>query len=50
MKNKILYIEDNDQNFYRVNFILTSKWFDVTLIYNGLDGIIPADKRIFIIE
>ncbi len=27
MKNRILYIEDNDQNFYLVSFILSAKGF-----------------------
>jgi two-component system, cell cycle response regulator DivK len=39
MKTKILYIEDNDQNFYLVNFIMTAKGFVVTRAHDGREGI-----------
>lgn len=39
MKRKILYIEDNDQNFYLVNFILNAKDCDVVRARNGQEGI-----------
>lgn len=36
---KILYIEDNDQNFYLVSFILTAKGYDVIRGRDGREGI-----------
>ena len=39
MKAKILYIEDNEQNFYLVNFILTSKGHEVIWAKDGQEGI-----------
>lgn len=40
----ILYIEDNDQNFYLVNFILTAKGHDVTRAVDGQTGIEMAGQ------
>lgn len=40
----ILYIEDNDQNFYLVNFILTAKGHEVTRADNGQAGIEMAGR------
>lgn len=40
----ILYIEDNDQNFYLVNFILTAKGHDVTRAVDGRTGIEMAGQ------
>ncbi|MDD1720221.1 MAG: response regulator [Methanoregulaceae archaeon] len=39
MKRSILYIEDNDQNFYLVNFILTAKGHEVSRARDGREGI-----------
>jgi len=39
MTPKILYIEDNDQNFYLVNFILSAKGYDVVRARDGREGI-----------
>lgn len=39
MKKKILYIEDNDQNFYLVSFILGAKGYAVTRAHDGREGI-----------
>jgi len=36
---RILYIEDNDQNFYLVNFILGSKGYEVIRARDGEEGI-----------
>jgi two-component system, cell cycle response regulator DivK len=42
VKAKILYIEDNDQNFYLVNFILTAKGHEVAWAKDGQEGIAAA--------
>jgi len=39
MKAKILYIEDNDQNFYLVNFILSAKGYEVFRARDGREGV-----------
>jgi CheY-like chemotaxis protein len=39
MKAKILYIEDNEQNFYLVRFILTSRGHEVIWAQDGQAGI-----------
>jgi two-component system, cell cycle response regulator DivK len=39
MKTMILYIEDNDQNFYLVNFILGAKGYEVIRARDGREGI-----------
>ncbi len=39
MGNKILYIEDNDQNFYLVKFILAARGLDVVQAKDGISGI-----------
>ena len=39
MNARILYIEDNNQNFYLVNFILSKNGFEVTRAHNGKEGI-----------
>ena len=39
MKPAILYIEDNDQNFYLVNFILSAKGYEVIRARDGREGI-----------
>lgn len=42
MKAKILYIEDNTQNFYLVNFILTAAGFEVVWAKDGHEGVEKA--------
>lgn len=44
MTTKILYIEDNDQNFYLVHFILTAKGYEVTRARDGREGIALASS------
>ena len=39
MNIKILYIEDNDQNFYLVDFILNSRGYDIVRARDGNEGI-----------
>jgi two-component system, cell cycle response regulator DivK len=45
MKTTILYIEDNDQNFYLVNFILSAKGYEVIQARDGEEGIETAAQR-----
>jgi two-component system, cell cycle response regulator DivK len=45
MKTKILYIEDNDQNFYLVNFILSAKGCIVVRAHDGREGIDLAKQE-----
>jgi CheY-like chemotaxis protein len=45
MTIKILYIEDNDQNFYLVNFILSAKGYSVTRAHDGREGIDLATRE-----
>ncbi len=42
MKAKILYIEDNEQNFYLVSFILTARGHAVVWAKDGPSGIEAA--------
>jgi len=42
MSFKILYIEDNEQNYYLVSFILTSRGHDVLWAKDGRAGIEAA--------
>jgi len=44
VKAKILYIEDNEQNFYLVNFILNAKGHDVIWAKDGKAGIETANR------
>jgi len=46
MTVRVLYIEDNDQNFYLVNFIFSKKGWTVTRANNGRDGIDLAGKEV----
>lgn len=53
MKTRILYIEDNDQNFYLVNFILGAKGYDVIRAQDGREGIdiaIEAEPRLILLD
>jgi two-component system, cell cycle response regulator DivK len=45
MKAKILYIEDNEQNFYLVNFILAAKGHEVVWAKDGPSGIDAAKRE-----
>ena len=45
MTVRVLYIEDNDQNFYLVNFILSKKGWTVTRANDGREGIDRAAKE-----
>jgi two-component system cell cycle response regulator DivK len=45
MTIKILYIEDNDQNFYLVSFIMTAKGYSVIRARDGREGIDLATKE-----
>lgn len=44
MTIKILYIEDNDQNFYLVNYILAAKGYSVERAHDGREGIDRATE------
>jgi two-component system, cell cycle response regulator DivK len=44
MKAKILYIEDNDNNFYLVNYILSAKGFEVLRARDGQEGLTSANS------
>ncbi len=39
MKAKILYIEDNEQNFYLVHFILNAHGYEIVRAHDGHEGI-----------
>jgi two-component system cell cycle response regulator DivK len=45
MTIKILYIEDNDQNFYLVSFIMTAKGYSVIRARDGREGIDLATQE-----
>ena len=45
MTTKILYIEDNDQNFYLVSYILSAKGYAVTRGRDGREGIDLATRE-----
>lgn len=44
MKAKILYIEDNEQNFYLVNFILAARGYELAWAKDGPAGIEAARR------
>ena len=44
-KNKILVIEDNEQNMYLVNFILESHGYQVVQAFDGVQGISLAHQQ-----
>ncbi|PKG32294.1 response regulator [Methanoregula sp.] len=46
MTVRALYIEDNDQNFYLVNFILVAQGWTVIRANNGREGIDLAAKEV----
>ena len=39
MKRQVLYIEDNDQNFYLVQFILNARGYETVRAATGREGI-----------
>jgi two-component system, cell cycle response regulator DivK len=41
---KILYIEDNDNNYYLINFILQAKGYEVIRARDGQEGIVLANQ------
>jgi len=45
MTIRILYIEDNDQNFYLVNFIMSAKGYTVMRGCDGREGIDLATRE-----
>lgn len=45
MKSRILYIEDNEQNYYLVNFLLTAKGHEVIWASDGRTGIDAAERE-----
>ncbi len=49
MKARILYIEDNEQNFYLVNFILTGRGHQVSWAKDGKEGIEQAGSGDFVL-
>lgn len=44
-KNKILIIEDNEQNMYMLSFLLRSENYVVIQAFSGKDGIIEAQNN-----
>ncbi|MBN1960530.1 MAG: response regulator [Deltaproteobacteria bacterium] len=44
MNTTVLYIEDNEQNYYLVNFILTANGYQVNWAKDGQSGILAALK------
>jgi CheY-like chemotaxis protein len=45
MTINVLYIEDNDQNFYLVSFILSKKGYFVARAHDGREGIDLATRE-----
>jgi CheY-like chemotaxis protein len=41
---RVLYIEDNEQNFYLVNFILKTKGYEIIRARDGHEGVDLADE------
>lgn len=46
MTVNVLYIEDNDQNFYLVSFILRAKGWSVQRAHDGREGIDRATRLV----
>jgi two-component system, cell cycle response regulator DivK len=44
MKNKVLIIEDNEQNMYLMTFLLESNGYEIVQARNGKDGIRLAQE------
>lgn len=47
MSAKILYIEDNEQNFYLVNFILAARGHEIVWVKDGASGVEMASHQRF---
>ena len=45
MKGRILYIEDNDHNFYLVRFILEGRGYEVVRAKDGPEGLEKAGRE-----
>lgn len=45
MKQKILVIEDNEQNLYLLTYLLEKSGYAVVAAYNGVDGIEVARRE-----
>ncbi|MDD1685869.1 response regulator [Methanoregula sp.] len=45
MTIKVLYIEDNDQNFYLVNYIMSAKGYSTVRAHDGREGIDLAARE-----
>ncbi|HEX2921549.1 MAG TPA: response regulator [Bacteroidales bacterium] len=45
MKQKILIIEDNEQNMYMLTYLLESNDYSVYQSYNGIEGIAAAKRN-----
>jgi two-component system, cell cycle response regulator DivK len=45
MKNKVLIIEDNEQNMYLLNFILTQNGYEVVQAFHGEEGVALASQH-----
>jgi CheY-like chemotaxis protein len=45
MKNKVLIIEDNEQNMYMLSFLLESYGYVVLKAFSGQEGITSAKKE-----
>ena len=45
MKQKILIIEDNEQNMYMLTYLLESNNYEVLQSFSGADGITLAKKN-----
>ena len=53
MKTRILYVEDNDQNFYLVNYILEANGYEVIRAKDGREGVEIArtvDPRLILLD
>ncbi len=44
MKNKILIIEDNEQNMYMLTYLLQNENYEIIQAYNGTTGIVAAKE------
>ena len=53
MTTRVLYVEDNDQNFYLVNYILEANGYEVVRAKDGLEGVELArtvDPRLILLD